>query len=468
MAKTALVWLRNDLRLGDNPALGAAFELGGPVVAVYVHETDPTLRAPGGAARWWLHHSLRDLGLQLAQLGVSLLVRSGPAQECVRQARRETGAAAVLWNRRYGPAERAIDATIKSGLQADGIAVTSFAGNVLAEPWTIKTRTSTPYSVYTPFWNTLKATDIAVPLRAPPARTGIRREAVDGAYREPKWATKLKAHWRIGEAAAHATLADFLDDRLSDYPVGRDIPAREATSRLSPHLRFGEISPRQVWHAGLALAQREPARAEAVNKFLSELAWRDFNYHQLYHRDDIAVVPMQGKYAELSWRHAPEELQAWQAGQTGFPIIDAGMRELWATGFMQNRVRMLAASLLAKNLLIDWRLGEHWFWDCLLDADGANNPGNWQWVAGSGLDASPYFRIFNPVTQGERFDADGRYVRQWVPELAKLPVEWLQQPFAAPAETLRAAGIELGHTYPRPIVDLKHSRQRALDAAKAL
>jgi deoxyribodipyrimidine photo-lyase len=468
MTKTALVWLRNDLRLGDNPALSAAFRHDGPVVALYIHETDPGLRAPGGASRWWLHHSLRDLSLRLAQHGVPLLVRSGLAHECVRVARRETGAVMVLWNRRYAPAERAIDTAIKAALEADGIAVSSLPGNVLAEPWTVQTKTGNPYSVYTPFWNTLKAMDIAAPLRAPAARTAVRHQPVDGDYLQPKWAAKLKPHWQIGEAAAQARLADFLDDHVMDYPAGRDIPALAATSRLSPHLRFGEISARQVWHAAQSLAQREPRRAEAVGKFLSELAWRDFNYHQLYHRDAIATVPMQGKYVAMHWRHAPNDLEAWQRGQTGFPLIDAGMRELWATGFMQNRVRMLVASLLAKNLLIDWRVGEHWFWDCLVDADGANNPGNWQWVAGSGLDASPYFRIFNPVTQGERFDADGRYVRHWVPEIARLPDQWIQQPVAAPADALRAAEIELGRTYPKPIVDLKHSRQRALDAARAL
>ena len=468
MATTTLVWLRNDLRLSDNPALSAAFARGGPVVALYVHETDAGLRQPGSASRWWLHQSLQDLSRRLAQHGVPLLVQTGPAQDCVRAAQRETGAGAVFWNRRYAPAERAIDTSIKSGLEAEGIGATSFPGNVLVEPWTIQTKTGNPYSVFTPFWTTLRTTDIAFPLPAPTAREAIAHQGVDGAYRPPEWAAKLASHWTVGEAAAQTAFAEFLDDRVELYPAGRDIPTRDATSRLSPHLRFGEISPRQTWHAALSMAQCDPQRAEGIVKFLSELGWRDFNYHQLYHRDDIAAVPMQGKYAAMRWREAPDDLKAWQQGQTGFPLIDAGMRELWATGFMQNRVRMLVASLLAKNLLIDWRLGELWFWDCLVDADGANNPGNWQWVAGSGLDASPYFRIFNPVTQGERFDADGSYVRQWVPEVARLPDQWVQQPFAAPTEALCAAGIELGKTYPKPIVDLKHSRQRALEAARAL
>jgi deoxyribodipyrimidine photo-lyase len=463
---TALVWLRNDLRLSDNPALSAAFKHSEHVTALYVHETDPGLRPPTGAARWWLHNSLQDLGRNLAAHGVRLLVSTGKTRHAVQAAVKQVGASAVFWNRRYAQPEIGLDLVIENMLRSDELTVQSFAANVLAEPWTIKTKTGTPYSVYTPFWNTLKASDIATPLRRPSGDEPIASHKVDTDYTEPKWAAKLAPHWQIGEAAAHKILADFLDDRLDDYAQGRDFPAREATSKLSPHLRFGEISPRQVWHATQALAQREPRMANAANKFLSELAWRDFNYHQLYHRQDIATVPMQAKYADIPWRHAPADLKAWQRGQTGLPLVDAGMRELWATGFMQNRVRMLTASLLAKNLLIDWRLGEQWFWDCLVDADGANNPGNWQWVAGSGLDAAPYFRIFNPVTQGERFDADGRYVRQWVPELAALPDKWIQQPFAAPQDVLDKAGVVLGDTYPRPIVDLKLSRERALDAAK--
>ncbi|MET3896243.1 deoxyribodipyrimidine photo-lyase [Devosia sp. UYZn731] len=463
---TALVWLRNDLRLSDNPALSAAFKHGDNVTALYIHETDSGLRSPGGAARWWLHHSLQNLSRRLAEHGVRLIVSKGEARQTIQAAVEDIGADAVFWNRRYAPAEIAIDLVIKDALKSEGVTVESFAANVLAEPWTIKTKTGNPYSVYAPFWNALKASDIATPLRTPVAKPAVRAKPVDADYVQPKWASKLGPHWHFGEAGAHKILADFLDDRLDDYPQGRDFPAREATSKLSPHLRFGEISPRQVWHAAQALAQREPGTADAVNKFLSELAWRDFNYHQLYHRDDIATVPMQAKYADIPWRNAPADLQAWQRGKTGFPLIDAGMRELWATGFMQNRIRMLTASLLAKNLLIDWRLGEQWFWDCLCDADSANNPGNWQWVAGSGLDAAPYFRIFNPVVQGERFDADGRYVRQWIPELASLPDKWIQQPYAAPSEVLAAAGVALGDTYPRPIVDLKLSRERALQAAK--
>lgn len=469
MADKCLVWFRNDLRIADNPALSAAVESGREVAALYIEETGPSLRALGGAARWWLNRSLRSLADDLADRGIHLTTVRGEAEALLFRMLDDIGAEAVFWNRRYAPAEREIDGAIKVRAERQGLVARSFAANVLVEPFEIATGAGKPYSVYTPFWRALRQRDIPVPLRRPKQNAAISRpREVDSDYLQPHWAHKLEPHWKIGEAAAQRRLDDFLDDDLADYPEHRDVPRREATSRLSPHLRFGEISPRQVWHAALAVSHRSPAKAEAAEKFLSELAWRDFNYHQLYHRDDIARVPMQDKFSGLEWRRSPSALKAWQQGRTGIPIVDAGMRELWATGYMQNRVRMLTASLLAKNLLLDWRLGEAWFWDCLLDADGANNPGNWQWVAGSGTDASPYFRIFNPVTQGERFDADGTYVRQWVPELAKLPDKWVHRPFEAPREVLAEAGIELDRDYPRPIVDLKESRERALAAFAAL
>ena len=468
MPETALVWLRNDLRLADNPALAAAIATGQPVRALCIHETDASLRARGAASRWWLHHSLQSLAKDLAAIGVPLEVVEAEAETSVLTAAKRHDATAVFWNRRYAPAQCEIDAAIKSRLKAGGIATGSFAANVLVEPWEIATGAGKPYSVYTPFWNALKDRPIPMPLPAPKGGKPVTAsEPVDAGYETPHWAGKLAEHWQVGETAAREKLAAFLGDNILDYPEARDIPAREATSKLSPHLAFGEISPRQVWHAATMHAHRSPRSAEAVQKFLKELVWRDFNYHQLYHREDIARVPMQPRFAGLNWRPA-DALADWQRGRTGIPIVDAGMREMWATGFMQNRVRMLTASLLAKNLLIDWRLGEAWFWDCLIDADPANNAGNWQWVAGSGLDASPFFRIFNPVTQGEKFDADGAYVRRWVPELAALPDEFIQDPASAPAEVLAKAGIELGKTYPRPIVDLKLSRERALEAFKAL
>lgn len=469
MAQGALLWLRNDLRVADNPALAAALRQGGPVTALHIEPTDRALRPRGGASRWWLNRSLQSLAVDLAALGIPLETASGDTAVELHAALERSGARTICWNRRYGPAERALDAALKASLRAAGHTAESYSGDVLVEPFDMSTGAGKPYSVYTPFWKTLRTRPIAEPLVAPrPAAAPIAPPGVDLGYREPPWAAKLAAYWTPGEAPAMRRLSSFLGEVVADYPEGRDIPARQVTSLLSPHLAFGEISPRQVWHAAQVAAKAHPERQSAIDKFLSELAWRDFNYNQLYHRDDIATVPMQPKYSAMPWRDDAEALAAWQAGRTGFPIVDAGMRELWATGYMHNRVRMLVGSLLSKNLLIDWRAGERWFWDTLLDADPANNPGNWQWVAGSGLDASPYFRIFNPVTQGERFDPEGTYVRRWVPELAALPDEWIHKPFEAPPAMLKRAGIVLGKTYPRPICDLKATRERALAVAKEL
>ncbi len=469
MAPAALVWFRNDLRLADNAALAAAMASGRKVHAVHIEASDPALRRRGGASRWWLHHSLNALAKDLAALGVVLETLEGETEQLLFSVIAAQQVDAVYWNRRYAPAERDIDAAIKARCRSGGITAASFAGSVLVEPFEMETGTGKPYSVYTPFWKTLRAREIALPIAAPKSNdTSLREAEVDTGYREPTWGIKLARYWTVGEQAARARLDSFLDDLVADYPSGRDFPALSVTSRLSPHLAFGEISPHQIWHSAQALAQHLPGRTEAVDKFLSELAWRDFNYNQLYHRADIALVAMQEKFSRLAWEQPGDELMAWQEGRTGFPIVDAGMRELWETGTMHNRVRMLVGSLLAKNLLIDWRLGESWFWDTLLDADGANNPGNWQWVAGCGLDASPFFRIFNPVIQGEKFDAAGDYVRRWVPELAALPDEWLHKPFEAPPDVLSRAGVRLGVNYPRPIVELKASRERALAALGAL
>lgn len=467
MAPTALVWLRNDLRIADNPALLAGLKHG-QVVALHVEATDQPLRRRGGASRWWLNRSLRALAIDLAALGAPLVTAEGDSEEVVFETLRAHGADALFWNRRYGPAEREIDAAIKLRGRNAGMLVKSFPGSVLVEPFDIATGSGGPYSVFTPFWKTLRTRNITAPQPAPIAARPLSPVAVDNGYRTPGWAAKFDEHWQPGERAALSRLHSFLEHQLAEYADQRDFPARSVTSQLSPYLAFGEISPRQIWHSAQSVAHSRPEAAAAVDKFLSELAWRDFNYTQYFHRTDIANVPMQEKFSRLAWREDEAGLAAWKQGRTGFPIVDAGMRELWATGIMHNRVRMLVASLVCKNLLLDWRLGEQWFWDTLVDADPASNPGNWQWVAGSGLDASPFFRIFNPVTQGERFDADGGYVRRWVPELALLPNEWLHKPFEAPPAVLRAAGIDLGTNYPRPIVDLKVSRERALDALKQL
>ncbi|WDQ98226.1 deoxyribodipyrimidine photo-lyase [Devosia sp. J2-20] len=468
MNSTTIAWLRNDLRVADNPALAAAQRSGERVIALYIHEQTIGVRPPGAAARWWLHQSLNALEVDLAALGIELRVHQGDPNVIVVALANQENASGVFWNRRYAAGERAVDTAIKEQLRAEGVAVESFGANVLIEPWEIATGQGKPYSVFTPFWKTLKQRHIEQPLDTPAAGKARSVRAVDDGYAEPHWAAKLSGHWYVGEKAARRTLADFLDYRVGRYPDERDLPDSDATSNLSPHLRFGEISPRQIWQAANMAADIAPENAGAIDKFLSELAWRDFSYHQLYHRCDIAQAPMQAKYAGMAWRDAADDLRAWQRGQTGLPMIDAGMRELWETGYMHNRVRMLVASLLSKNLLIDWRQGEKWFWDCLVDGDVASNPASWQWVAGSGLDAAPYFRIFNPVTQGGRFDAEGAYVRRWVPELAAMPDKWVHTPWQAPAEVLKAAHVQIGTTYPAPIVDLKASRERALQAASAL
>ena len=464
----AIVWFRNDLRIADNPALGAAIEATEQVTALFVHEQDAELRPIGAAAAWWLHLSLDRLAADLAELGIPLVVETGTARTIVAERARRHAARAVFWNRRYSPGSRALDAEIKSGLGRLGIEVRSFNAALLVEPFEIATGTGTPYTVFTPFWRALRQRDIAPPLPRPKARQAAIPPPTAQLRERPIWARKLESHWAIGEAAAQRALLGFLDQRVDAYASGRDIPARDVTSRLSPHLRFGEIGPRQIWHAAHLHAAAHAPEGEAIERFLSEIAWREFSYHLLYHRADIATVPMQGKYAAMPWRDDPDALRMWRQGQTGIPIVDAGMRQLWATGWMHNRVRMLAASLLTKNLLLDWRLGEQWFWDTLVDADEANNPAGWQWAAGCGADAAPYFRIFNPVTQGEKFDPDGRYVRRWVPELQHLPNDWIHRPGEAPAAILQAARVALGAGYPRPLVDLKASRERALALFAAL
>lgn len=438
-----LVWFRDDLRVADHPALHAAVESGQPVVAVYVlDEHGDGIRAPGAAARWWLHHSLEAHAARLAALGVPLVLRRGLAAEVIPSLVAETGADTVLWNRRYGPA-RAIDARLKAGLRDAGIDARSFAGDVLAEPQEVRTASGTPYRVFTPFWNTLRGYPVASPLPEPEAATGRVSAPQSDALadwrllpREPDWAGGLRTTWTPGEDAAQHRLGKFAGE-LDGYE-DRDLPAVDATSRLSPRLRWGELSPRQVWHR---IRSAGGAQSDA---FLRQLGWRDFFRHTLFHEPRLATRNLRAEFDRFPWNEPdPAELRAWQQGRTGIPLVDAGMRELWQTGIMHNRVRMSAASLLIKNLLVDWCVGEQWFWDTLVDADEASNPGNWQWVAGSGQDAAPYFRIFNPERQAARFDPDGVYLRRWISELGT-------------------------DAYPSPIVDLAETREQALAAYETI
>ncbi|MEJ5018393.1 deoxyribodipyrimidine photo-lyase [Ochrobactrum vermis] len=460
MKHHALVWLRNDLRINDNPALDAAVETGGNIVAVYIHETIAEIRVPGGAAQWWLDQSLEAIRRQLADRGIELLIETGDPRDILPQLIAKLDITELFWNRRYAPAERELDAKLKALFKESGTSVTSFTGNLLLEPWELGTGHNAPYQVFTPFAKALRLQHVPRPL--PRRQWNVEITPRDAVSRDaPSWTKKLHGLWEIGEDAARGCLTHFLETVLPTYAGDRDIPGIDGTSRLSPHLRFGEISARQAWHATLAFMDEHHSARAGGEKFLSELIWRDFNYHQLYHRRDISQYDMRETLSGIKWRSDPTVFKAWRYGLTGFPIIDAGMRQLWATGWMHNRVRMLVASFLTKNLLIDWRKGEKWFWDTLVDGDAASNPGSWQWVAGCGMDAAPYFRVFNPILQGEKFDADGRYVRHWVPELSNLPDKWLHKPFEAPNDVLADAGLVLGSTYPKPIIDLRTSQHEA-------
>lgn len=444
-----IVWFRDDLRIADNPALHHAVGLSVPVIPVYIFdEESPEVRPLGAATKWWLHHSLAALSDRLRHLGSPLVLRRGPAEEVLRSLLTETGAKTVVWNRRYGRS-RELDQRIKESLTQSGITAQSFSANVLHEPWTIRNKDDKPFQVFTPFWKACLAT--GGPRDLVPAPTSLLRPASPvgsddlGSWgllpTRPDWSAGLAENWTPGEAGAHDRFEAFLIDGLALYHR-RDEPAVPATSRLSPHLRWGEISPVQIWHQVMAVT--DPTLARNRDKYLSEVGWREFSISILYHRPDIHERNLKSDFDHFPWSEPDTEtLRRWQRGQTGVPLVDAGMRELWHTGYMHNRVRMVVASFLVKNLLVHWRVGEAWFWDTLVDADEANNPASWQWVAGSGLDAAPYFRVFNPVLQAERFDPDSTYISTWVPE------------YGTP-------------DYTEAMVDLAASRQGALDAYDAM
>jgi deoxyribodipyrimidine photo-lyase len=467
-ARPVIFWFRQDLRLADNPGLTAAVETGRPVVPVFILDDGAASPwPPGGAGRWWLHHSLAALGRDLEALAgrPALGLRRGAAEAVLRGLVAGTGAAALFWNRCYEPAAIERDTHLKQCLGAEGIEIRSFAASLLHEPWTVKTAQDGPYQVFTPFYRAWSNRPPAPPLPKParietPAILPASLDLADFRLLPKRdWAAGFPRIWTPGEAGAMTRLDDFLGGPVAAYRRARDRPDHGGTSRLSPHLHFGEIGPRQI-RAAVQL-RCGPADGEP---YLRQLAWREFSHHLLFHFRDLPAAPLRPAFERFPWRDDPPALAAWQQGRTGYPIVDAGMRELWTTGWMHNRVRMIAASFLVKDLLLPWQAGEAWFWDTLVDADLANNAASWQWVAGSGADAAPYFRIFNPVLQGRRFDPDGAYVRRWVPELARLPADYVQAPWEAPPEVLRQAAVELGGTYPKPIVDHAAARARALDA----
>ena len=472
-----IVWFRHDLRLDDNPALAAAAARGA-VVPVFVWapgEERPW--EPGAASRWWLHHSLEKLAAALAKAGAPLVIRRGPTLEALRTVARECSATHVAWNRRYEPAVVKRDTAIKKALAADGLVAESFNGGLLYEPLHVATKEGKPYQVFTPFWRALLARDEpAEPVAAPrgltsPARPprGATTESLD---LEPAidWAATMRKTWTPGEAAARKRLDAFLGRGLAGYGTDRDRPDHDGTSALSPHLHFGEISPRRVWHAVRAAAGGRPAAkiTGSPEVYLRELGWREFASHLLFHFPQTSDAPLRADYARFPWVQDPVGLRAWQRGRTGFPIVDAGMRQLWATGWMHNRVRMVVASFLVKDLRISWLEGARWFWDTLVDADLAANTLGWQWAAGCGADAAPYFRIFNPTSQGGKFDPDGDYVRTWVPELSRLSARDIHEPAEADPATLAKAKVALGRDYPEPIVDHAEARKLALEALKTV
>ncbi|RLS55476.1 MAG: deoxyribodipyrimidine photo-lyase [Planctomycetota bacterium] len=469
----SIVWLQRDLRLDDQPAFAAAVARGQPVIPVFIHSGAGGNGALGSASAWWLHHSLTALGSQLENIGSRLILRSGETQTVLDQLIQETGATAVYWSRRYEPEHIVREQHLLSKLRQRGLTVARFNSSLLFEPGEVQTRTGTPYQVFTPFWKSVSPRLSAI--SAQPEIKALRRPATWPASESltawqllPSipWDGGFYHRWTPGEAGARQRLKQFLKNAVFQYATDRNHPAQTGTSRLSPHLHFGEISPHRIV---LELHQQLGVIPDDARIFLSEIGWREFAHHILYHFPQTPQEPLRKVFQRFPWnQNQPSEWRAWTHGQTGYPIVDAGMRELWTTGWMHNRVRMIVGSFLTKDLRISWYEGARWFWDTLVDADLASNTLGWQWVGGCGADAAPYFRIFNPVSQGEKFDATGDYVRRWVPELARLSNPWIHQPWNAPDWELTQAGVRLGETYPAPIVDHAKARVAALAAFQSI
>lgn len=467
--KPTLIWLRRDLRLRDHLPLTKAVEKGNPVMPVYIHDrTSPEIEKPGAASLWWLHHSLSALQKAYQDKGIKLILRRGPAAEVLSELSKEVEAGAIYFHRSILPGEEALEQSVADFCEQGAIECRRFRGETLFEPGDIRTGSDTAYKVFTPFWKAcLEDPEPGEPLSIPHTiplpdsyPESDKLEDWELNPKRPNWAKGFVDHWQPGEEGARQSLTRFLKSHVSDYKKMRDYPAEDGTSRLSPHLHYGEISIRDCWHQTKA-AHKGDKGAEA---YLRELGWREFCYHLLHHWPEMEVEPFRPEFAAYPWKKNADQLKAWQKGETGYPIIDAAMRQLWQTGWMHNRLRMLVGSFLVKNMMIHWHEGRDWFWDTLVDADIANNSAGWQWITGSGADAAPYFRIFNPVTQSEKFDKEGEFIRRYVPELKDLPTQHIHAPYDAPEEVLEKAGIKLGKTYPHPIANLKSTRQAALKA----
>lgn len=467
----ALIWFRQDLRVHDNPALAEAMRRDMAVLPIFIWNPAADGRwPPGAAAKWWLHHSLASLELELRRRGAGLIAEQGEPLAALLLWARKVKAQVVYWNRRHEPGMREAEDRLGAELMRQGFEAQGFDGFLLHDPESTRTQTGRPFQVFTPFWKKFAATlkcgnPVPAPASCPGALKPFPSACLEALELLPRlsWAEGLAAAWRPGEAGAAQNLDRFVRQPLAQYGVQRDFMADPGTSRLSPHLHFGEVSPRQVWQA---VASAKPVGAREV--FLRQLGWREFAWHLLHHFSYTPEEPLRPAFRRFPWVRDEARLRAWQKGQTGYPVVDAGLRELWATGWMHNRARMIVASFLVKDLRLDWLAGARWFWDTLVDADLGNNTLGWQWSAGCGADAAPYFRIFNPVAQGRRFDPDGAYVRRWVPELAALPARWVHEPWNAPAEVLQQAQVRLGREYPPPIVEHAVARRQALDAFKSI
>ncbi|MGI4851022.1 MAG: cryptochrome/photolyase family protein [Janthinobacterium lividum] len=463
-----LLWLRQDLRLQDNQALQQACLRNLPIIPLYILDTTTSKPwAMGGAQQWWLHHSLISLGKSFEEKGLKLILRRGNPLEILKDVLKETQASALYWNRCYQPYTIERDRALKTHFKQVGIEVESFNSFLLFEPWTILTYKKEPIRVYRYFWkaclkNKTPDPPVEVPNTLLPFAGNVASDQLQDWNLLPKisWDVGFGQEWQPGEQGAQSRLSEFVEtNALVNYRQDRSRPDYHGSSKLSPHLHFGEIGPRQIWSRIHQLGES----SSGAKKYLREIGWREFCAYLLYHFPTFPDQPFQSKFTKIKWQHSQESLTCWQKGCTGYPIVDAGMRQLWYTGWMHNRVRMIMASFLCKHLLVDWTYGEKWFWDTLVDADLASNAINWQWVVGSGISASSYVRIFNPILQGEKFDPEGNYVRTWVPELKNLPKSYIHQPWAATEDILQKAGIVLGQDYPRPIVEHTKARRTALE-----
>ena len=468
--EVSIYWIRQDLRLSDNPALSESVKSGSIIPIYILDEINPEDHKIGSASKIWLHFSLNELNKQFSN---KLIFAKGDPEEILNHLCKSESINQIFWNRIYEPWSILRDRKIKENMKQKGVQVNTFNGSLLWEPWDVLKNDGTPYRVFTPYYRRgcLNANDPRRPLEKPKEINyfdvkNFKSLTVNQLNLLPKhsWREKLIKLWSIGEKAANIRLDKFIENEIDDYKEGRNFPSKKNVSRLSPHLHWGEISPNTVWFKVWDLNQLGIKNQQDTDTFLSEMGWREFSNYLLYYFPELPRKNLQKKFDNFSWEDNPLFLKAWKEGQTGYPIIDAGMRELWLTGYMHNRLRMIVGSFLVKNLLLHWHEGEKWFWDCLVDANLASNSSGWQWIAGCGADAAPYFRIFNPITQGLKFDADGDYVRRFVPEISLLPNKFLFNPWEAPDDILKKANVKLGENYPKPIVDIKASRQKALSA----